>query len=145
MEPEKRQRNTPQRRIILEEIQKVTSHPTAVEVYEMVRRRLPRISLGTVYRNLERLAADGRLHKLGPGGGEARFDGDLAPHYHVRCVHCGRLADVRGVAADAVGDEVEEAAGYEILGHRLEFVGICPECKTCSETEAGGVCGDRRE
>lgn len=126
----KRERNTPQRRVILEELQKVESHPTAVEVYELVRRRLPRISLGTVYRNLERLAAAGRINKLALAGAEARFDGDLVPHYHVRCIHCGCVADVRGVEQEFVRNGLKEAAGYEILGHRLEFVGVCPRCKT---------------
>lgn len=134
----KRQRNTPQRRIILEELQKVQSHPTAVEVFEMVRRRLPRISLGTVYRNLERLAAGGKIQKLALSGAEARFDGDLHPHYHVRCVQCGHVSDVRGLEGDLAGIRVPEAAGYEILGHRLEFVGVCPDCQPKKMTRNGG-------
>lgn len=141
----KRQRNTPQRRIILEELQKVESHPTAVEVYELVRRRLPKISLGTVYRNLERLAAGGKIQKLALAGAEARFDGDLDHHYHVRCVQCGRVSDVRGLVADLAGIRVQQAAGYEILGHRLEFVGVCPICQAKRTTEAGGSVADTRE
>ena len=71
------QRNTPQRKVILEELQKAASHPTAAELYEIVRRRLPRISLGTVYRNLELLSESGLIRKLSMGSAEARFDGDL--------------------------------------------------------------------
>jgi Fur family ferric uptake transcriptional regulator len=96
----------------------------------MVRRRLPKISLGTVYRNLDLLAEAGKIQRLDLGGSEARFDADTDAHYHVRCVRCGRVDDVPGLPADLVADGMATAAGYEILGHRLEFVGICPQCKT---------------
>jgi Fur family ferric uptake transcriptional regulator len=108
-----------------------------VEVYALVRRRLPRISLGTVYRNLERLAAAGRIQKLAICGSEARFDGDLDHHYHVRCIQCGCVADVHSLAGDLVRSGPEETGGYEILGHRLEFVGICPKCKAGGDGGAG--------
>ena len=123
------QRNTPQRRVILEQLQRTTSHPTAGELYQIVRRRLPKVSLGTVYRNLDLLAEAGKIQKLNLGGSEARFDAKTDAHYHVRCVRCGRVDDVPGLPADLVADEMANRAGYEILGHRLEFVGICPQCK----------------
>jgi len=138
MNETKFQRNTPQRRAILEEVQKATSHPTAAELYERVRRRLPKISLGTVYRNLDLLAEMGRIQKLDVGGGEARFDGNTDAHHHVRCVRCGRVDDVYGLPTGTLIDGASEAAGYEILGHRLEFVGICPQCKGPPETEPAG-------
>jgi Fur family ferric uptake transcriptional regulator len=105
-----------------------------VELYEAVRRRMPRISLGTVYRNLDLLAEMGKIQKVDLGGSEARFDANLDPHYHVRCVRCGRVDDVHGLPADLASGELNEPAGYEILGHRLEFVGICPHCKSQAET-----------
>ncbi len=129
MSDTKTQRNTPQRQIVLEELRKVTSHPTPRELYEMVRQRLPRISLGTVYRNLERLHQSGTIQKLELGGSEARFDGRLGLHHHVRCVRCGRVADVDELPGDPIREEPAEAAGYKILGHRFEFVGLCPECR----------------
>ena len=70
------QRNTRQREVILEELRKLRSHPTAPVLYEIVRRRLPRISLGTVYRNLELLAKSGVVRKLELSDSEARFDGN---------------------------------------------------------------------
>ena len=124
----KLQRWTSQKRIILEELQKAAAHPTAVELYETVRRRIPKISLGTVYRNLDLLAEQGTIHKLALGGKEARFDGNLERHYHVRCVRCNRMDDLHDLAADLVETEPNEVGGYEILGHRLEFFGICPDC-----------------
>ena len=127
------QRNTPQRRVILEELQKTHTHPTAGELFQMVRRRLPKISLGTVYRNLDLLAETGKIQKLDLGSGEARFDAKTHAHYHVRCARCGRVDDVPGLSADLVGDEMAEAAGYKILGHRLELVGICAHCQSAPE------------
>ena len=123
------QRNTRQRQVILEELQKVTSHPTASGVYEAVRRRLPKISLGTVYRNLELLGRAGIIQKLELGGGEARFDGNVEPHDHVRCVRCGRVDDVVRPPLDLMGGP-RMIGGYRILGHRLEFLGVCPACQT---------------
>jgi len=132
----KRPRKTPQRRIILEELQKSRSHPTAAELYEIVRCRLPRISLGTVYRNLDLLAEMGTIQRLDLGG-TTRFDGDPCRHYHVRCVHCGRVDDVRDLPADLVRGKPKETGGYEIVGHRLEYLGVCPECR--SEGPIGGM------
>ncbi len=124
------QRNTRQRQVILEELQKLTSHPTAATLYEIVRRRLPKVSLGTVYRNLDLLTQMGMVGKLEFSGGEARFDGDLACHDHVRCVRCGRLDDVQGEPLDLPEKQYQNCDGYEIVGHRLELLGICAACQS---------------
>ena len=122
-------RHTRQGRAILEALREVNTHPTAAELYDLLRCSLPRISLGTVYRNLEALARDGLIRKLVSGHEEARFDGDLSRHHHVRCVECGRVADVRDVATDSIQTaEVGRLTGFEILGHRLDFFGVCPKC-----------------
>ena len=123
------QRNTQQRQVILEELRKLTSHPTAAELYEIVRKRLPRISLGTVYRNLELLAQNNIIQKLDTSGSEARYDCNPERHHHVRCVHCDRVDDLHDLPANPVGNKFKESNGWKILGYRLEFIGICPECK----------------
>lgn len=120
--------------VILEELQKVNSHPSATDLYRIVRRRLPKISLGTVYRNLELLSEVGTIHKLDFTGTVARFDSNLERHDHVRCVRCERLADVHDMGNNMVGEETKQLAGYEILGRRLEFLGICPDCKSQQAT-----------
>ena len=76
-------RNSQQREVILDELQKLYSHPTAATLYEAVRKRLPRISLGTVYRNLDLMAKKGLIKKLEFGGSEARFDGNPDQHFHI--------------------------------------------------------------
>jgi len=121
-------RMTMQRRAILEELRRVDSHPTADEVYEMVRQRLPHISLGTVYRNLELLSRHGMIQKL-EGGGQRRFDGFLENHYHVRCLRCGRVDDVEIEPIAAVDDVLQGLTEYEVVGYKLEFVGLCPQCR----------------
>ena len=125
------QRNTQQRDVIVEELCKTRSHPTAAELYEVVRRRIPRISLGTVYRNLDLLARLGRIHKLEMTGAETRFDGDTRRHDHVRCVGCGRVDDLPGAPLDLPEDRCGDLGGYAILGHRLEYQGLCAACRQC--------------
>ncbi len=127
MEPPKQRRSTPQRRIILEELRALRTHPTAAELFAIVRRRLPRISLGTVYRNLDVLHEDGRIRKLELAGAEARFDADLSPHLHIRCTECGRVEDLMDASPGT--DIPAELAGFLVQGYRLEYFGICPACR----------------
>ncbi len=125
-------RMTRQRQVILEELRKVNTHPSADEVYEMVRKRLPRISLGTVYRNLEVLSESGEIKKLEPACSLKRFDGNPSEHFHIRCIRCDRIADVP-MPCDFEIDLAEMTPiEYEILGHRLEFFGLCPFCSNNS-------------
>lgn len=123
------QRQTRQRQIILEELCRLTSHPTACELYEIIRRRLPTISLGTVYRNLDLLARSGTIRKLEWAGGESRFDGTVAPHDHLRCLRCGCVDDMGGDPLDLPHPTGNDFGGYEVTGHRLEYLGICPRCR----------------
>jgi Fur family ferric uptake transcriptional regulator len=122
-------RMTHQRQVILDEIRKVNTHPTADEVYELVRKRLPRISLGTVYRNLEILSARGLIKRIGPASQQMRFDGVTKDHYHLRCISCGRVEDAPMISVGDLEDAVRNQSDYSITGHRLEFLGICPACK----------------
>ena len=122
-------RNTRQRQVILEELQKLESHPSATALYEIVRERLPNISLGTVYRNLDLLARTGLIQKLNTGHNEARFDGVTKHHYHVCCSICGKVADVYDAPVEINESAIGELQGFDIHGHQLQFIGICPECK----------------
>jgi Fur family ferric uptake transcriptional regulator len=122
-------RLTTQRQIILEELGKVTSHPTANEVYDMVRKRLPRIGLGTVYRNLELMADSGIILKLEVGGTQKRFDATVEPHYHVRCSKCGRVDDIDIDVQEHINAKATAASNYLILGHHIEFTGFCHDCR----------------
>ncbi|HEY3315794.1 MAG TPA: transcriptional repressor [Bacillota bacterium] len=131
MRPKTASRKTKQRQVILEELRKVKSHPTADEVYEMVKKKLPRISLGTVYRNLELLSDAGEIQTLELAGTQKRFDGEPATHYHVRCLNCGKVEDLDFSLDELEGmeEKVRRETGYEVFGYRLKFLGLCPKCQ----------------
>lgn len=124
-------RLTGPRRIVLEVVRGTDAHPTAEWVHRMVRRRLPRVSLGTVYRNLRLLVAEGLVHEM--PGPHARFDGNLDRHHHFTCTSCGRIVDVDGPLCDpptrAVSARVAALTGLTITHHRIEFFGRCPGCR----------------
>ncbi len=126
---------TTQRQIILEELAKVKTHPTAAQVYDMVRSRLPRISMGTVYRNLELMANKGLLLKLETSGRQNRFDATTKPHYHIRCSLCGKVDDLDIPVDESLVTSAAKRSDYDILGHNVEFTGICPDCQQEQETD----------
>ncbi len=124
-----KERMTKQREIVLEELRKTRMHPTADELYERVRKRLPKISLATVYRNLEWLAEREIIRKIEHTGSSKRFDADMDDHFHIFCVECGRVDDfpVESTLKDAY--DVHIQTDYRVLGHRTKWFGICPQCQ----------------
>lgn len=127
--PQPMLRLTTQRQVILEELSKVKTHPTANELYDMVRQRLPRIGLGTVYRNLELMAENGMILKIEVGGSQKRFDATTEDHYHIRCSRCGKVDDIDIPVIDDLVQEASKTSSYNIIGHHVEFTGICSECQ----------------
>ncbi len=125
----KLQRLTKQRKVILEVLKNIRTHPTADEVYQMVKKTVPNMSLGTVYRNLEILSQCGLIRKIETGGGPKRFDGNINDHQHVRCIECGRLDDIQCESLDLRNEISGIHCGYEIVDCNVEFLGICPRCQ----------------
>jgi Fur family ferric uptake transcriptional regulator len=119
---------TLQRNKIMEIVREGNTHPSADEVYKRVRSLLPRISLGTVYRNLEVLSAMGKIQKLELSGSLKRFDWNIKKHYHIRCVRCDRVDDAPLAPLNQLENELYEATVFQIIGHNLEFIGLCPKC-----------------
>src|SRR3989338_7537046 len=107
------QRMTTQRLTILDELKKVTSHPSAYEVYRMVERKIPNISFGTVYRNLGLLEELGLIQELNYGKGFSRYDGTPDNHYHISCERCGRVDDIPISIWKRLDREVARAIHYE--------------------------------
>jgi Fur family ferric uptake transcriptional regulator len=129
MPDKKFQRHSQQRDVILEELRKVKTHPTATILYNAVRKRIPNISLGTVYRNLDLLSQKGIIQKLEVNSGEAHFDGDVDKHYHIICTDCGRIDDVHGIPYENKEVEISRIInGYQVSGYHMSFFGICPGC-----------------
>lgn len=122
-------RMTNQREMILRELRKSKQHLTADELYERVKKRMPRISLATVYRNLETLSEAGIIAKLEVSGRQKRFDYDVREHDHIYCVVCHRVDNLEldRESIRAVGWNSDK--GYSVQGYRLEVAGICPDCQ----------------
>ena len=131
-------RMTSQREIILKELQESCQHLTADELYERVKKFMPRISLATVYRNLETLSEAGIIGKLEISGRQKRFDSDVHPHDHIYCLECHRVDNIefdRNLVNPAA---VASNKGYRITGYRVEFKGICSSCRENLEKKRGG-------
>ncbi len=129
MSSQKCQRQTKQRQIILDELRKLTTHPHASALYELVRKRLPKISLGTVYRNLELLAETGDIQKIPVSSTQARYDGNTHPHYHVHCLRCDKIDDVEEFAKSIGVKDLKKLKGYDIINCHMQFEGLCPRCQ----------------
>jgi len=89
---------------------------------------MPRISLGTVYRNLDRLCSRGEVSRIEVPGREMRFDADTSSHYHLRCVECGRVVDVDHGDVSVDVHHPEEVDGVRVTGCRVQLLGRCRGC-----------------
>lgn len=117
-----------QREAVLKVLKASKCHPTATQVYEEVRKVIPNISLGTVYRNLAMLNEHGDIISIAVGDGHEHFDGDISPHIHLHCRCCGRIEDlfINDDPASALANESgfeSETSVYIVYGR----------CKTCKE------------
>ena len=130
-------RRTSQRELILQELQQNSQHMSADELYGLVRKKMPKISLATVYRNLEFLVESGVIGRLESRGRQMLFDYDPGVHDHVTCVKCHRVENV------SLAEEKENypshamVDGYTITGCRIEFAGLCPRCQTEKQEKQG--------
>lgn len=121
-------RSTRQRRLVFEAVVGTKCHPTAEWVYEAVRREMPRVSLGTVYRNLQVLTEEGKIRSF-ERGGRIRYDGDLELHDHFSCDACGLLLDIPRTDEVMPAERRLRAQGFAIAGRSLEFHGLCRKCR----------------
>jgi Fur family ferric uptake transcriptional regulator len=131
-------RMTSQREIILKELQNSHQHLTADELYDRVKKIMPRISLATVYRNLETLSEAGLIGKLEISGRQKRFDFDVHPHDHIYCLECHRVDNIEFDRNLVNSAAVASDKGYRITGYRVEFKGICATCRTVLTNKEDG-------
>jgi len=122
-------RMTNQREIILRELKKSRGHLTADELYDRVKKDMPRISLATVYRNLEILSEAGLIGKLEISGRQKRFDYDVVEHDHIYCAVCHKVDNLKIERQGLHAREIQAVKGYTVTGYRLEIVGVCPACQ----------------
>lgn len=130
-------RYTEQRAAVYRFLSSVTSHPNADQVFQEVRGQVPGISLATVYKSLETLVTCGLASKLTYSDGSARYDANMEPHHHARCVSCGEVFDVLGALSEedlqSLGEGLDE---FSVLGYRLELTGFCTGCSPHAETKS---------
>jgi Fe2+ or Zn2+ uptake regulation protein len=128
-------RMTVQRAAVLQALRGTRSHPTAEQVLELALRKIPDMSLGTVYRNLTVLVEEGLALKLPNSHGSQRFDGDVSRHHHVICDSCGAVADAVLPRAPDVIHRVAEATGWEVFPTEIIFHGRCPHCASAEDAK----------
>lgn len=118
-----------QREMILQTVRDEKTHLTAQEVYELVRKRLPNISLGTVYRNLNALAEFGLIRKIEMPQSSDQFDFTLTPHSHLYCINCNKVYDINTTSIEEMKHIIEEENGYTITSCNIVLEGLCKDCQ----------------
>lgn len=122
-------RETKQREAILNVLRGTDSHPTADWMYDEVRKVIPNISKGTVYRNLKILRDIGEISELNLSGTVSRYEGKPQNHYHFRCEKCGRVFDLEEPVNKELDGKVAKRTGFKVSYHQLEFRGLCKDCQ----------------
>ena len=131
-------RMTRQREVLLEELARTMDHPTADQLYARARRRLPRISLGTVYRNLEALASRGMITRLDVPDAPRQYDGNIGEHCHARCLACGAVVDAPHARCREIERLYRGWRSFRVTGHRLELLGVCATCRDKEKSRGEG-------
>lgn len=117
-----------QREAILDFLKARKDHPTAEVIYENIRQVYPKISLGTVYRNLALLSDKGIILKLSCDDGFEHYDGNTERHYHFVCRKCGAVIDLEMDDISFINTLAEKNFGGQIDGHTAYFYGTCDNC-----------------
>ncbi|HIU56677.1 MAG TPA: transcriptional repressor [Candidatus Ornithomonoglobus merdipullorum] len=117
-----------QREAMMNILRNTRSHPTAQEIYAEMRKTDPKISLGTIYRNLALLTKTGSVMRIDTIHESVHYDAHTDPHYHFICSECKRVydLDMEPLELDAA---VEENFDCTVTGHSLIFYGVCGSCK----------------
>ena len=118
-----------QRELILKTLKENCIHPTAEQLYELIRREEPTVSLATVYRNLNLLAENGMVKKIEGLDGTAHFDHQTFDHYHFICTKCNRVFDIPCDIAPDLAQDVENRTGFRIASYDVSFRGTCKSCQ----------------
>lgn len=118
-----------QREIILDTLKENVVHPTAEYLYEKIKSKDPKISLATLYRNLNQLTQNGIIKKIDGLETSSHFDHNTHKHYHFICSKCHRVFDISADVAPDLIEKTENTTGFEIQSHDIVFTGICKECK----------------
>lgn len=123
-------RPTKQRLAVLKVLQSTKSHPDAKWIYDKVRKEIPHISLGTIYRTLGVLKETGLLRELDYGSSLSHYDANTESHPHIVCTNCRRIDDLELSLGNELERQAKGATDFAVTDHRLEFYGLCPDCRS---------------
>lgn len=124
-----KQRNTVQRKIILDTLKKLNTHPTIDAIYAEIHKGHPSISKTTVYRNLRKLANNGIISQVSLPDGLERYDERVDQHYHFKCKNCGSIFDVDIGYLAGINEAVQGKYCVQVYEHYVVFIGVCPKCE----------------
>jgi len=120
-------RHTIQKSTVLDYLKKVKVHPSAETVYKEVKKKMPSISKGTVYRILNNFKEDGQIQEISTA--ISRYDGDNSMHAHFICSDCGNIFDIfENCTGCAVLNKAEAKVG-KVKYYQMHFYGICKKCR----------------
>jgi Fur family transcriptional regulator, peroxide stress response regulator len=132
-------RLTPQRLALLRLIASSDGHPSASNLHQQIKAQFPTTSPATVYKTLTLLKELGQVLELGFANDDNRYDGSRPyPHPHLVCVACRKIMDPQVSLAHDLTQEVVALTGYQVIGHRLDFYGLCPDCQNRAGREEQG-------
>ncbi len=120
-------RNTIQKQMILDNIRKTKSHPTASELYEMIKKENPKIGQATVYRNLKTMVQEGDIIIIPGKNNINRYDGDITLHNHFICEKCGKVTDIF-ISRETINNKIEDKYGIKIKRESTVYEGVCKDC-----------------
>ena len=127
---ERDHRLTPQRMAVLKILAANEGHPSVEQIYERVKADFPMTSLATIYKTVTLLKEMGEILELGFSNDGNRYDGIRPyPHPHLICTECKNIVDPDVATLSELRQEVARVSGYQIVSHRLDFFGICPQCQ----------------
>jgi len=123
-------RITPQRLAVLRVLAASEGHPSVEGIYETVSKKFPTTTIATIYRTVHLLKQIDEVLEIAFPDGSNRYDGSKPfPHPHVICVHCKRIIHPALGSLGKIKADVAEETGFDILSYRLDFFGICDECR----------------
>jgi len=124
---------THQRLVIYETVRSLHGHPSPEIIYAKVRKKLPSISLATVYKNLHTFIASGMLREVSLHRGSLRVESNQEPHHHLVCTQCRSITDLDEEGIDPVRLRHKLPAGFLVSRIAVDVLGVCPKCSGRSQ------------
>ena len=120
---------TSQRRAVLEALKEARGHPSAEDIYLIVKKKNPRVALGTVYQALSVLEEIGVVGSKHWAESPTRYDLNVEPHLDIRCTRCGGVSEIPGVGLGELEEHIRKNPPYEVPRATLFIEGLCPACR----------------